>query len=386
MHPSPVSFKRGMKILADNVYSPLSDLGIDEKRYALFPVMKRGKGPYLYDVDENRYVDFDLQQGALVHGHAHARLTSVMKAWLSRGYSGGVSSGVHRFLSSILHQALYGDASRLELKLVYVDSTCEALCMLPRILHGNGKRIVYLCSREVLARAVPIPCPYHNLKTLPYGEAANPGTDGFDYAVFGFDESVDGQVMKNTLALLRKNETTCIGDASTIASYIHMINTVDHATQLDAVVYGSWLSAGVPFGAVAVHNKTLLQPGGDTESEGGSEYSAATTVAVYKLRAAQRSLQMLIKSGGFTQLLKKHAQFHALLNKRYFCLSSGMVFMNNRVCRSSSYQDLRLKLFDAGFIFPRRHGTPVALSFAHTHELLRKSALKINRVFQHFYA
>jgi hypothetical protein len=93
---------------------------------------------------------------------------------------------------------------------------------------------------------------------------------------------------------------------------------------------------------------------------------------------------MLFKNGGYAQVLKMHAQFHALLNKKHFFLSSGMLYLSNSLRLSPAYQNLRMKLFRAGLIFPRHHGSPVALSFSHTHEILKKSAQKINQVLHDF--
>jgi glutamate-1-semialdehyde aminotransferase len=62
------------------------------------PPMKRAKGPYLYDYDENRYVDFELSRGSLLLGHAPAVLCSTLperyrKQWGTvRAMEGGFST------------------------------------------------------------------------------------------------------------------------------------------------------------------------------------------------------------------------------------------------------------------------------------------------------
>ena len=36
--------------------------------------VERGEGPYLYDVDGNRFIDYVLSWGPLITGHAHPNL------------------------------------------------------------------------------------------------------------------------------------------------------------------------------------------------------------------------------------------------------------------------------------------------------------------------
>ena len=54
--------------------------------------IERGSGPYLYDVDGNRYIDYVLSWGPLILGHAHPDvLESVMQA-AEKGTSYGAPS------------------------------------------------------------------------------------------------------------------------------------------------------------------------------------------------------------------------------------------------------------------------------------------------------
>ncbi len=51
--------------------------------------IERGSGPYLFDADGNRYVDYVLSWGPLILGHAHPRVVAALKAALERGTSYG---------------------------------------------------------------------------------------------------------------------------------------------------------------------------------------------------------------------------------------------------------------------------------------------------------
>jgi glutamate-1-semialdehyde 2,1-aminomutase len=51
-----------------------------------------GEGPYLYDVDGNRYIDYVLSWGPLITGHAHPRLVEAVQRAAAKGTSYGAPS------------------------------------------------------------------------------------------------------------------------------------------------------------------------------------------------------------------------------------------------------------------------------------------------------
>ncbi|MDP2975472.1 MAG: aminotransferase class III-fold pyridoxal phosphate-dependent enzyme, partial [Anaerolineales bacterium] len=54
--------------------------------------IERGEGPYLYDVDGNRYIDYVLSWGPLVLGHAHPAVVEALKKTTEKGTSYGAPS------------------------------------------------------------------------------------------------------------------------------------------------------------------------------------------------------------------------------------------------------------------------------------------------------
>ena len=40
--------------------------------------IERGEGPYLYDVDGNRFIDYVLSWGPLITGHAHPQIVEAI--------------------------------------------------------------------------------------------------------------------------------------------------------------------------------------------------------------------------------------------------------------------------------------------------------------------
>src|SRR5574338_813640 len=54
--------------------------------------IERGEGPYLYDVDGNRYIDYVLSWGPLITGHAHPDVVKAIQDAAIQGTSYGAPS------------------------------------------------------------------------------------------------------------------------------------------------------------------------------------------------------------------------------------------------------------------------------------------------------
>ena len=75
-------FERAQKSLVEGVNSPSRGTAV----YPAGPIMlERGKGPHVWDADGNEYIDFMMSFGALIHGHAHPKLVSVVCDAMNEG-------------------------------------------------------------------------------------------------------------------------------------------------------------------------------------------------------------------------------------------------------------------------------------------------------------
>ncbi len=61
--------------------------------------IERGEGPYLFDVDGNRYIDYVLSWGPLIAGHAHPKVVKVIQQAASLGTSFGAPSPLENDLA-----------------------------------------------------------------------------------------------------------------------------------------------------------------------------------------------------------------------------------------------------------------------------------------------
>jgi glutamate-1-semialdehyde 2,1-aminomutase len=66
----------------------------------------RGAGPYLYDADGNRYIDYVLSWGPLILGHAHPQVVAALQEALDRGTSYGAPSQPELQLAELICAAM----------------------------------------------------------------------------------------------------------------------------------------------------------------------------------------------------------------------------------------------------------------------------------------
>lgn len=64
--------------------------------------IERGEGPYLYDVDGNRYIDYVLSWGPLVMGHAYPAVTRRLKLAVEDGTSFGAPTALESELAKLI--------------------------------------------------------------------------------------------------------------------------------------------------------------------------------------------------------------------------------------------------------------------------------------------
>src|SRR5437016_3346699 len=83
---SAAAFARANRLIPGGVNSPARAFGA-VGGHPLF--IARGEGPYLFDLDGRRYVDFVGSWGPLIFGHAHPRVVAAIEAALPDGTNFG---------------------------------------------------------------------------------------------------------------------------------------------------------------------------------------------------------------------------------------------------------------------------------------------------------
>lgn len=95
----------------------------------------RGEGPYLYDVDGNRYIDYVLSWGPLITGHAHPKVVEAVQQAALKGTSYGAPSS----LEIELAQRVMDFMPNIEM-LRFVNSGTEATMSALRLARAYTKR------------------------------------------------------------------------------------------------------------------------------------------------------------------------------------------------------------------------------------------------------
>lgn len=131
-------FKNAQSILPGGVDSPVRAFRAVGGQ-PLF--IERGDGPYLFDVDGNRYIDYVLSWGPLILGHAYPTVVQALSEAVSKGTSYGAPSPLEVELASLIQSFIPG----MEM-LRFVNSGTEATMTalrLARAFTGRTKIIKF---------------------------------------------------------------------------------------------------------------------------------------------------------------------------------------------------------------------------------------------------
>ena len=97
--------------------------------------IERGEGPYLYDVDGNRYIDYVLSWGPLITGHAHPNVVKAIQEAAIQGTSYGAPSPLEIELAKRIMEFL----PNIEM-IRFVNSGTEATMSALRLARAYTKR------------------------------------------------------------------------------------------------------------------------------------------------------------------------------------------------------------------------------------------------------
>ena len=125
-------FDRAKEILPGGVSSPVRAFRAVGGQ-PLF--IDHGQGPYLIDVDGNRYIDYVLSWGPLVLGHAHEEVVTALENALKRGTSYGAPSPLEIRLAELVQSFM----PNIEM-LRFVNSGTEATMSALRLARAFTKR------------------------------------------------------------------------------------------------------------------------------------------------------------------------------------------------------------------------------------------------------
>src|SRR5687768_17596057 len=103
-----------------------------------------GKGPYLYDVDGNRYIDYVLSWGPLITGHAHPNVVKAIQDAAVKGTSYGAPSPLELDLAKRIMEFM----PNIEM-IRFVNSGTEATMSALRLARAYTKRDKIIKFEEI---------------------------------------------------------------------------------------------------------------------------------------------------------------------------------------------------------------------------------------------
>jgi glutamate-1-semialdehyde 2,1-aminomutase len=103
--------------------------------------IERGEGPYLFDVDGNRLIDYVLSWGPLILGHAHPQVVAALKAAVTRGTSYGAPTALETELAQLVCE-MVPSAERVRFVNSGTEATMSAI-RLARAYTGRDKIIKF---------------------------------------------------------------------------------------------------------------------------------------------------------------------------------------------------------------------------------------------------
>ena len=121
-------FQDATKVIPGGVNSPVRAF----RAVGSDPIfIDKAKGPYLYDVDGNKYIDYCLSWGPMILGHAHAEVLGHVRKVMAKGTSFGIPTELETHLAKMIVQAI----STIE-KVRLVSSGTEAVMTAIRLARG----------------------------------------------------------------------------------------------------------------------------------------------------------------------------------------------------------------------------------------------------------
>lgn len=121
-------FKKALTVIPGGVNSPVRAF----KAVGGNPIfIKKAKGPRLYDVDGNSYIDYVLSWGPMILGHAHPRVVTALKNAVDNGTSYGAPTALEVELAGLVLK-IYPSMDKVRM----VNSGTEATMSAIRVARG----------------------------------------------------------------------------------------------------------------------------------------------------------------------------------------------------------------------------------------------------------
>jgi glutamate-1-semialdehyde 2,1-aminomutase len=180
---SELLFRKAQEIFAGGVNSPVRSF----KAVGGSPrFMSRGKGPWLWDADGQRYIDFCSSWGATILGHAPPAITSIVARTARRGLTFGAPTELESQLGQVIQKALPSmarmrlvssgtEAVMSAIRVARAATQRETLVKFSGCYHGHVDALLVKTGSGVLTLSMPdsagVPAQWvQKTRVLPYND------------------------------------------------------------------------------------------------------------------------------------------------------------------------------------------------------------------------
>jgi glutamate-1-semialdehyde 2,1-aminomutase len=128
--------------------------------------IERGEGPYLFDADGNRYIDYVLSWGPLILGHAYPAVAEALKKVVERGTSYGAPTALETELAELVIELMPGvemvrfvnsgtEATMSALRLARAYTGRDKIVKFEGCYHGHADMLLVQAGSGVATLGLP---------------------------------------------------------------------------------------------------------------------------------------------------------------------------------------------------------------------------------------